>query len=86
MSDEQGLRKEDWQAALDVQSACNLSGVVFSFAQIMERLCREVGAMQGTAWKNGHPICRLFAEQIMHLTSQTSYHEAYQECVREARG
>ena len=38
------LTKNDYQTALDVQDAVNLSGVVFSFAKIMERICEEARA------------------------------------------
>lgn len=60
------LTRHDYQAALGVHSAVNLSGVVFYFADIMKRLFEEahVGA-HGTEWKNRHPITRLFAETII---------------------
>jgi hypothetical protein len=64
---EQELIKE----ALQVQDACNLSGVVFSFARAMQRLCdlsRELG--QGTDWKNKHVVCKLYADKIKSLTGE----------------
>lgn len=71
------IAKKHWQAALDVQSACNLSGVVFSFAEAMHAICDEQNELrEGTAWKNEHPIARLFAEQIAHLTRGREYFEA----------
>jgi hypothetical protein len=75
------VRKEDYQTALNSQSACNLSGVVFSFAEIMQRICDEAHEKgEGTDWKNLHPICRLFAEQIAHLSQGTSYFSAHAAC------
>jgi len=75
------LRREDFQAALWSQSACNLSGVVFSFARVMQRICDEANATnKGTDWKNQHAICRLFAEQINHLTRARSYDDAAETC------
>ena len=73
------ITPHDYQSALDVQCACNLSGVVFSFSRIMERICEDGGSTED---RNTHAICRLFAEQIMHLSSAKSYHEAYDECER----
>ena len=76
----------DYQSAIDSQSACNLSGIVRSLAEITDRICEEARANgQGTDYVNRHPICRLFAEQIMHLTSGTSsagtsYGEALKIC------
>lgn len=68
------------QLALDVQTACNLSGVARSFAEIMAQL-RAAGL--DTRAANTHPIARLFAEQIWHLTgagSGDSYSQAYAAC------
>jgi len=58
--------------AILVQDACNLSGVVHSFNQILSdclwpeaRLWKE-----GTDWVNTHPISILFANKIASLTGQ----------------
>lgn len=70
----------DYQVALNVQSASNLSAVVYSWSRIMENICREAQRLnEGTQWKNEHPINRLFAEQVMHLTGGCEYSKAYQE-------
>ena len=75
--------------ALVVQSACNLSGVVFSFARHMETICDEC-RMQGTDAKNTHPVVRLFVTQLMWLAfrqivdDHDLYSKAYQECVKNA--
>jgi hypothetical protein len=75
------VTKADFQAALNSQSACNLSGIVFAFAEIMQRICDEANEKgHGTDWKNNHPICRLFAEQISHLSAGTSYFAANDAC------
>lgn len=77
----------DYQTALDSQGACNLSGLVFEFARLMEKICTEARASnRDTHWKNTHPICRLFAEQIMHLTGSDaqSYAAAYEHCQERA--
>lgn len=55
------------QEALDVQDACNLSGVVHSFSRAITDL-RENLPDAGTSEINNHPICRLWADKIAHLT------------------
>ena len=74
------------QMAFDVQSACNLSGVVFWMARIMSFL---VDAVPDTDARNRHPICRLFSEQISHLTragggDSETYSVAYDACLKLA--
>jgi len=76
------LTPNDYQTALDVQSACNLSGVIHSFSRIMSKICEDV---KGTESRNNHAICRLFAEQIMFLTSSKDYMDAYNECEQKAK-
>jgi len=80
----------DYQMAMDSQCAPNLSGIVFSFAKIMERICEDTREEGGYA-KNTHPICRLFAEQISHLSGGgpcgdwESFHKAYEICEEMAK-
>jgi hypothetical protein len=52
------------QEALDVQSACNLCGVVQSFARAMVDLGEHV---KGTDARNSHPISVLWADKVAHL-------------------
>lgn len=81
---DQPLQKADYKNALLAQSACNLSGIVFEFGETMHRLCREARLQNGdTEWRNQHPICRLYAEQITHLTRPKAYMTAYAECEEE---
>ena len=80
------LTRKDWNDAMNVQSACNLSGVVKSFATVMEKIFNKgYEEHKGTDWINTHPICRMYAEQIAHLTNagvpsnSESYRKAYNE-------
>jgi hypothetical protein len=74
------MRKKDYADALMVQSACNLSGVVHSFSEILSSLVKESQEQgKGTDWVNTHPICVLFAEQITHL-AKGDYFDAYKVC------
>lgn len=58
-----------YKDARAVQDACNLSGVVFSFARHMQTLC-DMGL--DTERKNNHPVSVLFASKIASLTSSNS--------------
>jgi len=78
------LTKKHFQQALDVQFACNLSGIVQSFSKTLDHIWEEARACgHGTDWVNKHPICRLYAEQIAYLSGGgstmdgNSYREAY---------
>lgn len=62
---EQELIKE----AIDVQMACNLSGIVHSFSRAMADLweiAREKG--KGTDFVNTHRVARLYASKIQSLS------------------
>jgi hypothetical protein len=79
------LTKQDYLDAHMVQSACNLSGVVFSFAQVMEKICQDTAS--GNSKRNTHPICRVYAEQMLYLSgggcgSTASYQRA-SEAIRK---
>ena len=63
------LTPHDYEFAIFAQSACNLSGIVHSFSEVMHKIWNEAHAQgHGTDWVNRHPIARLYAEQITHLT------------------
>lgn len=60
--------------ALDVQDACNLSGVVHSFSRVITQL-RETLTAEGkfsTDKLNAHPICVLYSSKIASLTGSES--------------
>lgn len=80
------ITKDDYQKALDSQSACNLSGIIHSFSDILRRVWEEARHNgKGTDWVNEHPICRLFAEQISHLSKECDYMNAYTFCEEHAQ-
>lgn len=75
--------KELAKLALDVQDACNLSGVVQSFADAMTDLWAiavQRGPGHGTDWVNTHPVSVLFTDKLVHLSQaydQGAVHRAY---------
>jgi hypothetical protein len=81
--------REAAQMALDVQTACNLSGVVRSFVRVIDAIRNHPNV--GTVSVNTHAICQLFASKIEDLT-QVNYglagnlSAAYATCTRIAAG
>lgn len=81
--------QEICQMALDVQDACNLSGVVHSWSQCVTALWdinRERG--WGTLDVNTHPACQLFADKLADLArvrGVSAYSEAYAYCTEHSR-
>jgi hypothetical protein len=52
--------------AIDIQNACNLSGVVHAFSRAMRKLWDlNIG---GTDAVNKHPVSLLYSDKITHLT------------------
>lgn len=88
--------KEAAQAALDVQNACNLSGIVRSFSPIMLTIWEEARRIEkGTDWVNTHPIAILFISKLSDLSRyhygsysdvQDTFDKACTECERLAKG
>jgi hypothetical protein len=76
---------QNWaKTAIDIQSACNLSGVVHSFSEFMTWLRQEYPT-EGTEFYNTHFIAVLFSDKIVSLTrSCTGFSQAYEEAQREA--
>jgi hypothetical protein len=62
------IDKKVWQQALDMQDACNLSGLVYALPKVMDAICeesRELG--KGTAYRNTHPLMLLWIDKLCHL-------------------
>jgi hypothetical protein len=77
------------QEALDVQDACNLSGVVHSFSRVLTdlRAVARAEGWEGTSAINMHPIAVLFSSKIASLTysdSPTEFSKAYEACAMHA--
>ena len=60
----------DYQDALDVQNACNLSGVAHSLFEVCRRL--RASGVTDTSAVNTHPIVRMYASKIGDLTGSWS--------------
>lgn len=60
--------REAAQTALDVQDACNLSGVVHSLDKVVDAVWEEARRQgKGTAFVNESPIVYLFLDKLMSL-------------------
>lgn len=71
--------------ALQIQNACNLSGLVFGFSSAMQLLCelshRDGNA--GTEFKNRHPITILWVSKLDSLSGASdfdAFSKAYDWC------
>ena len=62
------------QQAMDVQDACNLSGIVRSFDRIVQEVLKPEAERlgKGIEWVNEHPISKLFIDKFASL-ARTQY-------------
>lgn len=71
--------KQAAQQALDVQDACNLSGVLAAFHYVVSDVlwpeARRIG--KGTEWVNTHPIVTLFLDKMSDLNRRAEFSQAY---------
>ena len=79
------------QTALDVQDACNLSGVLASFKEIVhEVIWPEANKLgKGTEYVNTHPIVTLFLSKLCSLNCglyECDYLHASDACEALAQG
>jgi hypothetical protein len=74
--------QEAAQTALDVQDACNLSGVIGAWERTRDAV--NAACTMGTAQRNAHPVNVLFANKCACLTGQfcdgDAYGPAYDAC------
>lgn len=63
------------RTALEVQDACNLSGVLRAFNRVVtEVLWPEANQRgHGTEWVNSHPLCTLFLAKLTDLNRSACY-------------
>lgn len=73
------------KAAIQVQDACNLTGVVRSFGEAMTAVrayATEHG--HGTDWINRHPVAVLFADKLADMTGRIDF-DAYARATEACR-
>ena len=75
-----------YQNALSVQDACNLSGVVKSFADDMDVVNFEMNeGGHGEEFRGNHPVVVLYVDKLMQLTGNSgasfeAYSNAHKAC------
>jgi hypothetical protein len=73
-----------YKEAIQVQDACNLSGVAHSFSRILDSIWEEARSLgKGTEYVNTHPVCKMFADKITDLARVrefSAFNEAMSEC------
>jgi len=79
------------QLAIDVQNACNLSGVAHSFSKVVSELWEHAHEQKkGTDWVNKHPIVQAFADKLASLSHIQGFNsnaiEAHRLCEQLAQG
>ena len=91
MDQQTGLTAQDYRQAIDVQDACNLSGVVHTFSKVMTKIWEEARTTgsASTEWVNQHPISVLYASKILSLTRAEpdgrAFANAYNVCRDRSR-
>lgn len=76
------LSPMDYQRAIDVQDACNISGVIESLHAVLKSI-RDTAHVKGhgTDWINEHPIIVMYASKIYSLSHADEYFsESYRQC------
>ncbi len=63
--------------AIDVQNACNFSGVLFSFAEDMRAVCDHLNATGESSSINRalHPVAVLYIDKLADLQRRPGYEE-----------
>lgn len=81
------------QMAIDVQNACNLSGIVRDLPAIMSTIWEQARREEkGTDWVNTHPIALMFISKLCDLSRYgygdqvDNFGKAYDVCKRLAAG
>jgi hypothetical protein len=84
------MQPSDYQSALDVQTACNASGVINSLSRLMPAIWDEARQSgQGTDYVNRHPIVILYLNQLVWLAtadciSPSAFYAAQKVCEERA--
>ncbi len=79
--------KNIYKEALDVQDACNSSGVIHSLSRAMEEIWKEAREKNlGTEYVNQHPVVKMFLTKLCDLAKMDSEFpsKAYDECYEKS--
>jgi len=80
-------------SALQVQNACNATGIIQSFARDVLKIREDMAAReesQATEFVNKHPVIVLYVHQLSFLMGQPGvsdevYHPAYTICEERSK-
>ena len=79
--------RNHYQDAIDVQDACNLSGVARSFVQAIDWV-RKQPEYAGSEYERKHPIIVMFVSKLASMVdveTMEAFGKAYAACKDEAR-
>lgn len=82
---------QEWaKDAIQVQDACNPSGVIYALARALDVVNEESRRLgQGTDWVANHPVIILFVskiESMVHSERSLRFSDALAACERLAKG
>lgn len=87
LTEDDRVGRHAYEEALNVQSACNSSGVISAWARCSAAIFRESHIHgHGTDWRNQHPIMVLFSSKMESLCrgyAPESFPEAYRAVCKE---
>jgi hypothetical protein len=90
MGEQQMTLQEAAKLSMACQDACNLTGVLYSWARVGPVLWAEANRLgKGTDWVNSHPVNILFASKLASLThceSASTFSTAWDAACKLAEG
>lgn len=83
------LSPSDYQRAVDVQNASNISGIVNSFKEALTKIRNSAKSTgnYNSRYINTHSICKMYSEKLYDLSDAryTSFSDFYGECKQGAQ-
>lgn len=82
------VTKRDYANALFVQDGCNISGIIKSLNEVLDRINEDTRELGEEARRN-HPIITLYVDKLNDLCGRIpfeKYSEAYGQCENQSIG
>jgi hypothetical protein len=81
------ITEKDYGQAILAQDACNLSGLVHSLSQLVDKLWADPECT-GTDWVNTHPLVVMYVSKLVSLSGAERglvFSHAYEVCRQKAK-
>lgn len=80
------LMKRNYQDAMFVQNACNLSDIAHSLSRVLKEVWEEADELgQGTHFVNSHPLVVLYVDKMRSLQSEADILESFLFCAEMSK-